>query len=133
MVGDLCIGQHNGHAYTCTNEGLFITDADKCLSPSLPFPFSHLFQILPDPSPPKHTHAHTGERVGAMTILCNDKEEVKKVESQVKIIIRPLYSNPPIHGARIATEILNTPEIYNEWYAVQYRGFLYVGICTILS
>ena len=57
MMGDPCIGQHSGHAYPCTNdEGLFITDADKRLSTSLPFPFSHLFQILSDPSPPKHTH-----------------------------------------------------------------------------
>ena len=60
MMGDPCIGQHSGHAYPCTNdEGLFITDADKRLSISLPFPFSHLFQILSDPSPPKHTHTHT--------------------------------------------------------------------------
>ena len=59
MMGDPCIGQHSGHAYPCTNdEGLFITDADKRLSTSLPFPFSHLFQILSDPSPPKHTHTH---------------------------------------------------------------------------
>ena len=56
MVGDPCIGQHSGHAYPCTNaEGLFITDADKRLSPSLPFPFSHLFQIISYSSPPKHT------------------------------------------------------------------------------
>ena len=60
MMGDPCISQHSGHAYPCTNgEGLFITDADKRLSTSLPFPFSHLFQILSDASPPKHTHTHT--------------------------------------------------------------------------
>jgi aspartate aminotransferase len=26
-----------------------------------------------------------------------------------------MYSNPPIHGARIASEILNTPELYDQW------------------
>ena len=57
-----------------------------------------------------------GERVGAMSILCSDEEEKKRVDSQLKILIRPLYSNPPIHGARIATHILNTPHLYNEWY-----------------
>ncbi|CAI8006210.1 Aspartate aminotransferase, mitochondrial [Geodia barretti] len=57
-----------------------------------------------------------GERVGAMTVLCSDPEEAKRVESQLKIIIRPLYSNPPINGARIATHILNTPALYNEWF-----------------
>ena len=46
MMGDPSLGQHSGHAYTCTNaEGLFITDADKHLSHSLTFPFSHFPQI----------------------------------------------------------------------------------------
>jgi len=56
-----------------------------------------------------------GERTGAFTIVCKDKEEAARVESQVKIIVRPLYSNPPRHGARIVTEILTTPEIRSEW------------------
>lgn len=29
--------------------------------------------------------------------------------------MRPLYSNPPVHGARIASEILNTPALYGQW------------------
>jgi aspartate aminotransferase, mitochondrial len=33
----------------------------------------------------------------------------------VKIIIRPFYSNPPVHGARIAAKILNTPDLYQQW------------------
>jgi len=56
-----------------------------------------------------------GERTGAFTIVCKDKEEAARVESQVKIIVRPLYSNPPRHGARIVTEILTTPDIRSEW------------------
>ena len=64
------------------------------------------------------THNYLGERVGAMTIMTNDKDEAKRVESQVKIIIRPLWANPPIHGARIATTILNTKELYDQWYVL---------------
>ncbi|BFZ13091.1 hypothetical protein BsWGS_16130 [Bradybaena similaris] len=56
-----------------------------------------------------------GERVGAFTIVCSSAEEAARVLSQVKIIIRPLYSNPPIHGARIAAKILNTPDLYSQW------------------
>lgn len=26
-----------------------------------------------------------------------------------------MYSNPPIHGARIASEILNSPTLYKQW------------------
>ena len=59
-----------------------------------------------------------GERVGATTILTTDKDEAKRVESQVKIIIRPLWANPPINGARIATAILNNKELYDQWYAM---------------
>lgn len=56
-----------------------------------------------------------GERAGAFTIVCADKEEAGRVMSQLKILIRPMYSNPPIHGARIVQEILGTPELRQEW------------------
>lgn len=62
-----------------------------------------------------------GERLGAATFVCNNKEECAAVESQVKRIIRPSYSNPPIHGARIATEILTKPEYRQEWL-VELKG-----------
>ncbi|KAH6997084.1 pyridoxal phosphate-dependent transferase [Ilyonectria destructans] len=56
-----------------------------------------------------------GERIGAFSFVCEDAAEKKRVDSQLKIIIRPLYSNPPIHGARIASEILNDPTLYKQW------------------
>jgi aspartate aminotransferase len=56
-----------------------------------------------------------GERIGAFSMVCADADEKKRVDSQLKILIRPLYSNPPIHGARIAAEILNSPTLYKQW------------------
>ncbi|OAF59565.2 aspartate transaminase aat1 [Pseudogymnoascus destructans] len=56
-----------------------------------------------------------GERAGTFSIVCEDAAEKKRVDSQVKIIVRPLYSNPPVHGARIAAEILNNPELNQQW------------------
>ncbi|KTW31566.1 hypothetical protein T552_00204 [Pneumocystis carinii B80] len=56
-----------------------------------------------------------GERVGTFSILCESSEEKERVESQLKILIRPLISNPPIHGARIAAEILGDNELYKQW------------------
>nr|CAI5841381.1 unnamed protein product [Callosobruchus analis] len=47
-----------------------------------------------------------GERAGAFTVVGESKEEADRVMSQLKILIRALYSNPPINGARIVTEIL---------------------------
>lgn len=56
-----------------------------------------------------------GERVGAFSVVCDSAEEKKRVDSQIKILIRPFYSNPPIHGARIASEILNDPALNKQW------------------
>ncbi|CRG92274.1 aspartate aminotransferase [Talaromyces islandicus] len=56
-----------------------------------------------------------GERVGAFSLVCASAEEKKRVDSQLKILIRALYSNPPIHGARIASTILNDPELNKQW------------------
>ncbi|KAF8516114.1 pyridoxal phosphate-dependent transferase [Hysterangium stoloniferum] len=56
-----------------------------------------------------------GERVGAFSLVTSDAAERAKVDSQVKIVVRPMYSNPPIHGARIAATILSTPDLYREW------------------
>lgn len=56
-----------------------------------------------------------GERAGAFTLVCKDKEEASRVGSQMKILIRPLYSSPPIHGARLVTTILSDTELRAEW------------------
>jgi len=56
-----------------------------------------------------------GERVGAFTVVCNDAEEAARVESQVKIVIRPMYSNPPFGGARLVNEILNNDTLHTQW------------------
>ena len=48
-----------------------------------------------------------GERVGTLSVVCKDTEEVERVMSQLKRIIRPMYSSPPIHGALIVTEVLS--------------------------
>ncbi|CAP25602.1 Protein CBR-GOT-2.2 [Caenorhabditis briggsae] len=56
-----------------------------------------------------------GERVGAFSVVCADADEAARVASQVKILIRPLYSNPPVHGARIASRILADPALNKQW------------------
>ncbi|KAK7463633.1 aspartate transaminase aat1 [Stygiomarasmius scandens] len=56
-----------------------------------------------------------GERVGAFSLVTADPEEKARVDSQLKIVIRPMYSNPPLHGARIANAILSDAALYAEW------------------
>lgn len=56
-----------------------------------------------------------GERAGALTMLCGDAESAAKVMSQLKIMIRTMYSNPPLYGARIVQEILNNAQLRQQW------------------
>lgn len=56
-----------------------------------------------------------GERVGAFSLVCESAEEAKRIESQLKILVRAMYSNPPIHGARIVAEILEDEQLTNLW------------------
>ena len=56
-----------------------------------------------------------GERVGALSVLCESKEEADRVLSQLKIAIRTNYSNPPIHGGAVVAAVLNNPELRALW------------------
>lgn len=56
-----------------------------------------------------------GERVGAFSLVTSSADEAARTMSQIKIIIRPMFSNPPISGARIVNEILSDPSLKQEW------------------
>jgi len=56
-----------------------------------------------------------GERVGALSVVCKDQEETGRVLSQLKIVIRTNYSNPPIHGGAIVAAVLGNPELRALW------------------
>ena len=58
-----------------------------------------------------------GERVGALSVVCADKEECARVLSQLKIVIRTNYSNPPIHGGAVVAAVLNDPTLRAQWEA----------------
>ena len=56
-----------------------------------------------------------GERVGALSVVANDKEEAARVLSQLKIVIRTNYSNPPIHGGAVVAAVLGDPALRAQW------------------
>ena len=56
-----------------------------------------------------------GERVGALSIVTQSKEESARVLSQLKRVIRTNYSNPPTHGAAIVATVLNSPTLRQMW------------------
>ena len=55
------------------------------------------------------------ERVGALTVVCQNQREVPAVLGQVKRVIRTMYSNPPSHGAQVVNLVLSTPELRTLW------------------
>ena len=56
-----------------------------------------------------------GERVGALSVVCQSKDEAERVLSQLKRVIRTNYSNPPTHGAQVVALVLTTPALRAMW------------------
>jgi aromatic-amino-acid transaminase len=56
-----------------------------------------------------------GERVGALSVVCESKDEAARVLSRLKVLIRGNYSNPPTHGAQVVSMVLTTPALRQLW------------------
>ncbi|MFM7502494.1 MAG: amino acid aminotransferase [Betaproteobacteria bacterium] len=56
-----------------------------------------------------------GERIGALSVVTQDKDETARVVSQVKRVIRTNYSSPPTHGAAVVAAVLSTPGLRQIW------------------
>ena len=57
-----------------------------------------------------------GERVGALNVVCASVAERDAVFSQLQgPILRPLWSSPPLHGARIAAKVLGDATLRQQW------------------
>lgn len=55
------------------------------------------------------------ERVGNLVVVMSDTKAVTQTKSQLTLIVRGMYSNPPNHGARIVATVLRNPDLYKEW------------------
>jgi len=55
------------------------------------------------------------ERIGTLSVVCSNKDEASAVLSQLKMVIRPMYSNPPAQGARVVATILDDAGLFKEW------------------
>ena len=56
-----------------------------------------------------------GERVGGLSIVCDDVASATNVLGQLKATVRRNYSSPPAHGAQVVARVLNTPQLRDEW------------------
>jgi aromatic-amino-acid transaminase len=56
-----------------------------------------------------------GERVGALSVMASSAEEAARLLSQLKRVVRTNYSNPPVHGGKVVSTVLTTPELRQLW------------------
>lgn len=55
------------------------------------------------------------ERVGQLCVVLSNVSYVSPVLSQLELLSRRMWSNPPNHGVRIVTIALNNPSLYQDW------------------
>jgi len=55
------------------------------------------------------------ERAGCVTVVCNDPKNVNPCQSQLEAVIRPMYSNPPRHGAEVIKRVIGSSENFQMW------------------
>jgi len=55
------------------------------------------------------------ERAGNLTVVMKEQSNMVNFKSQLTLIIRAMYSNPPAHGVRIVDTVLSNPDLYQEW------------------
>jgi len=55
------------------------------------------------------------ERAGNLSVVVNDVAPIASMKSQLTLLVRANYSNPPAHGARIVDVVLQDPELFQEW------------------
>ncbi|XP_054161900.1 aspartate aminotransferase, mitochondrial-like [Oppia nitens] len=57
-----------------------------------------------------------GDRIGALSIVCQTKQEAHNVLTQLKAIIRPIYSHPPNWGALVVHHLLSDHHLRSQWF-----------------
>jgi len=55
------------------------------------------------------------ERAGNLTVVVKDASVVANTKSQLTLVVRGMYSNPPAHGARVVEMVLNNDALFAEW------------------
>jgi aspartate aminotransferase len=57
-----------------------------------------------------------GERAGVLSVITGNKAEKDVVMSRIKQIARPIYSNPPVNGARLVDIVLGDEKLTKMWH-----------------
>jgi len=58
-----------------------------------------------------------GERCGTLSVVCKDAGQRDILMSQLRCVIRPMYSSPPKHGSSIVRTVLSDSELTKQYYS----------------
>lgn len=58
-----------------------------------------------------------GERVGGLSVICDDAATAGRVLGQLKATVRRNYSSPPNFGAQVVSAVLNSADLKASWLA----------------
>ncbi len=58
-----------------------------------------------------------GERVGGLSVVCEDADAAGRVLGQLKATVRRNYSSPPNFGAQVVSAVLNDEQLKANWLA----------------
>ncbi|WP_318588391.1 aromatic amino acid transaminase [Enterobacter asburiae] len=58
-----------------------------------------------------------GERVGGLSLVCEDAEAAGRVLGQLKATVRRIYSSPPNFGAQVVATVLGDEQLKASWLA----------------
>ncbi|HIE5390041.1 TPA: aromatic amino acid transaminase [Enterobacter cancerogenus] len=58
-----------------------------------------------------------GERVGGLSVVCEDAEAAGRVLGQLKATVRRIYSSPPAFGAQVVATVLGDEQLKAAWLA----------------
>jgi aromatic-amino-acid transaminase len=58
-----------------------------------------------------------GERVGGLSVVCEDAEAASRVLGQLKATVRRIYSSPPNFGAQVVATVLGDEKLKANWLA----------------
>jgi aspartate aminotransferase, mitochondrial len=100
--------------FDCAYQGFASGDAEADAAP-FRYAVSQRVPILLAQSFAKNFGLY-GERCGTLSVVCGDAEQKERILSELRLVIRPMYSSPPRHGSSIVKTILQDEQLTKQYY-----------------
>lgn len=113
VMADICEEKGLFPLFDCAYQGFASGSVDNDIK-SFRYFLSRGFETLCCQSFAKNFGLYN-QRCGNLAIVVKDPKSVEPIKSQLALLVRKYYSNPPAAGARIVAKILNDPTLLEEW------------------